>query len=409
MDNATFEQLLHEEEGNTLDFKQQQYLFVQAEKSQRAELLKDILGFANAAREKDAFILIGVKEVRGERSEVVGIEPSQQLQDHDLQQFVSSVTNTTIRFRYEAFRYENKDVGVICIERQPRPFWLTKDYGYLKANAVYVRRGSSIDIQKPATIDEAIRMATEDKALASQPVLTVEAGLSDSQEPRRSVVSWSAVLCEMPAAEDLPDYGRTQSRVRLPNGEFFPIPDYAALGIGSGCNPDFLRELADYMRFHHVARQVSVTITNVGPVAAENVRTELAVFKGGDIEVTELGSEPNVPKPRRSIYDTPGLRSFRAMRGTSRPGDVHVERVNEESKITIEFGDIQPGRTATSQPFYASALQTGVHVISGKVFAANLREPLDIALSFSVSVERKAVSVSDLEVFAEKLIAIKSP
>jgi predicted HTH transcriptional regulator len=40
---------------------------------EKSELLKDILGFANAWRRATAYILIGVKEVRGGRSNVVGI------------------------------------------------------------------------------------------------------------------------------------------------------------------------------------------------------------------------------------------------------------------------------------------------------------------------------------------------
>jgi len=43
MDGALFEVLLHEEEGNTLDFKRDQYRFVKASLEDKAELLKDLL------------------------------------------------------------------------------------------------------------------------------------------------------------------------------------------------------------------------------------------------------------------------------------------------------------------------------------------------------------------------------
>lgn len=49
--NALVESLLYEDEGATLDFKQTSYLFEGAERHQKAELLKDILAFANAFRE----------------------------------------------------------------------------------------------------------------------------------------------------------------------------------------------------------------------------------------------------------------------------------------------------------------------------------------------------------------------
>jgi len=64
MDAAFFECLLNEEEGTTLDFKSKQYLFAGATDEEKSELLKDILAFANAWRRSDAYILLGVEEVR---------------------------------------------------------------------------------------------------------------------------------------------------------------------------------------------------------------------------------------------------------------------------------------------------------------------------------------------------------
>ena len=62
MDAALFESLLHEEESETLDFKSEQYRFSKASEREKSELLKDILGFANAWRRTDAYVLIGVVE-----------------------------------------------------------------------------------------------------------------------------------------------------------------------------------------------------------------------------------------------------------------------------------------------------------------------------------------------------------
>jgi hypothetical protein len=48
MNHEQFEQLLYEEESSTLDFKKEQYRFAKAIEHEKSELLKDILGFANA-------------------------------------------------------------------------------------------------------------------------------------------------------------------------------------------------------------------------------------------------------------------------------------------------------------------------------------------------------------------------
>ena len=138
MDAALFESLLHEDESETLDFKKRRYVFSKATDHEKSELLKDILGFANAWRRTDAYILIGVEEVRGGRSRVIGI--ADHLQDHALQQFVHSRTNRRVSFGYRAFEFEGKQVGVTFIDQRERPVWLKADYGKLRQEQVYVYR-----------------------------------------------------------------------------------------------------------------------------------------------------------------------------------------------------------------------------------------------------------------------------
>lgn len=65
------DELIYEEESATLDFKSKQYLFDGANDYEKSELLKDILAFANAWRRTDAYILIGIEEVKGEKSNII--------------------------------------------------------------------------------------------------------------------------------------------------------------------------------------------------------------------------------------------------------------------------------------------------------------------------------------------------
>ena len=64
MNAKLFEGLLYQTESEVLDFKIDQYPFEAATDVQKSELLKDILSFANAWRRSDAYILIGVEEIR---------------------------------------------------------------------------------------------------------------------------------------------------------------------------------------------------------------------------------------------------------------------------------------------------------------------------------------------------------
>jgi hypothetical protein len=146
--------LLHEPESSSLDFKRDQYRFEGASDDEKSELLKDILAFANSWRRGEAYILVGIAEVRGGRSQVVGV--ARHLDDAKLQQFVNSKTQRPIRFNYYAAMVDGAEVGVISVPVQERPFFLRKDYGRLKRNVVYLRHGSATAEADP---DEIVRMA----------------------------------------------------------------------------------------------------------------------------------------------------------------------------------------------------------------------------------------------------------
>ena len=76
MDSALFHTLLYRTESERSTLSVSNIDFTEPHHADRAELLKDILAFANAWRDTDAYILIGVEEVRGTKANVVGDSPS---------------------------------------------------------------------------------------------------------------------------------------------------------------------------------------------------------------------------------------------------------------------------------------------------------------------------------------------
>lgn len=167
LDPALLDDLLYRAESETLDLKRDQYPFANASEGAKGELLKDILAFANAWRQETAFILIGVDEAKGAKGKVVGV--SHHLEDSDLQQFVNSKTQRPIEFSYEAAVLEGKDVGVIRIPVQARPFYVRRRYGVVEKNSVYLRRGSSTAVAMP---DEVARMGATNAPAADGLELT---------------------------------------------------------------------------------------------------------------------------------------------------------------------------------------------------------------------------------------------
>ena len=133
----------------------------------RVSYSSDILAFANAWRRTTAYILIGVDEVKGGRSKIVGV--GTHLDDAKLHQYVNSKTQQPIEFSYQPFRTENMEIGVIEIPIQERPIYLKRGFGIIKKNDVYKRDGSSTAI---ATPDEIVKMgAKQDSGGTPQLVL----------------------------------------------------------------------------------------------------------------------------------------------------------------------------------------------------------------------------------------------
>jgi hypothetical protein len=164
--------LLHRSESETLDYKSKQYLLAGASDEQKSELIKDIVSIANAFKESAGYIVIGVEEEHGRAKRVCGADAT--LGDSDVQQLVNSKTNRSVLFLVEVVSYKGVKVTVIKIDgAQSRPIFLSKNFGKLKSNVVYIRRGSSTAEATPDEIadmgrDESIASKEADKQLAKK-------------------------------------------------------------------------------------------------------------------------------------------------------------------------------------------------------------------------------------------------
>lgn len=383
VDAAFFEILLREEESNTLDFKRDQYRFVKASPDDRAELLKDLLGFANAMRRTDAYIVIGVEDVRGSRAKVVGI--SEHLDDHSLQQFVTHSTNRTLHFHYEAFTFEQKKVGIIRIDLdQARPLSLIRDLGNLKKGEIYLRRGSYTDPTKPATADEIALMGRASAIGLRRSVLAVQFADVESGTPVGTSIAWEATELRLPPSEKIPSYTETRS-------SFGSVLDRD--------NRDFYREVARYAAFQSLFRPVRVVIENPGSTSAEHVRVEIEVDEASGVSLREY--EPDEPSRSRVL----GLNSavFRNMRRPLRdPGDVEVFESSKNDRVVIECGNMQPGRRVPSEKFYVAVRDSGPTSISGLIFAATLEQPQSFSLTIDATISAADVSADAIVEFADK-------
>ncbi len=388
MNAKLVERLLYEEESITLDFKKEQYRFVKATESEKAELLKDILGFANAWRRSDAYILVGVEEVRGGRSNVIGI--TDHLDDHSLQQFINSLTNRPVQFSYEACPLDGKQVGVIRIDLQARPLYLKRDFGKLEREKVYVRRGSSTDPTKPASPEETAQMGVMVEAISPEAELAIEFAEIDRDHSLGTKIPWSAEFCGIPEMEEIPKL----SRPRQTNPFFIDLDAMQSIASNHVLNEQYFRELANYEFVRRLFCSVRLVVTNKGKVAASDVRVELTIPKGDGVGICDSSDIPEPPQKRRSRFDFPAMKNIHPI--IRHAGGVDIDANDDRLKLEIECGNLQPGRKVWSDIFYIGIAETGEFTLNGQSYARNLSEPKAFALTIHANITKSQMTVDEL-------------
>lgn len=377
VDKDLFEILLHQDESETLDFKEDQYPFEGADDNQKSEILKDILAFANSWRRDDAYILIGVREVRGGRSAVCGI--STQLLNRNLQQFVKSKVNRPLAFSYSEKEFEGHKIGVLAIPVQDRPFFLMKDYGRLKAKTVYVRRGDTTDDASP---DEVYKMGSVAHGSESQP--TLELSFADLRN-RSELGTEIALECkhyQLPGS--IPDYRR-------------PAPGPLGIDLNSdiGMNYDFLRDIAEFVYAYGKYQAVGFTVNNPSTIAAANVNLRFRIASSV-AEVRSKEDMPSEPSTNRMARFRPGSPFHKSPVTVSEHGDFY--------EIRIDIGTVQPGTNEWSaDEIFVGGKQPIELPLEVTISADNLRVPEIHALKIRTLVESLNLPLTEIKQIAKRV------
>jgi len=378
--DSLIDALLFEAEGAELDFKREQYPFEGEDDRTKSELLKDILAFANAWRRTDAYILIGIQEVAEGESTVVGI--AGHIDDAKLQQFVNSKTNRPVEFSYTPMTFRSKQIGVIHIPVQERPIFLTRDYGALRRNTVYLRRGSSTDEARP---DEIARMgqAVSD-GLKLKPLLVPMIAIGSDWSELVETTTFETVCLKHPDIDSLPDYSPPQS-----SGPY-GMPVYSLFGQ---TNSAFYRDRAEYQRFRLKLRPIRMAVRNDGTALASGVKFTIQV--ADPIHAIELALESDRPKaPRREWSPIDNIRPISMNQETP---DIELTRTNAGWTISAYFGKVQAKDTSvTSEQLFVGASTSGLVELPVSIFADELSTPVIAVLSIEYSVTEQVVTVEQL-------------
>lgn len=379
------EELLFEEESSTLDFKQEQYAYANAEDYQKSELLKDILAFANAWRRNDAYILIGVEEVKGGKSIVLGIDND--LDDADLQQFVNSKTQRPLIFEYKNTLIDGKRIGIIKIPINERPIYLNKDYGKLKKHSVYIRRGSSTSV---ATPDEVAKMGASSQSERNIPILKLAFANVDTKLCNGENFNTTSKVLKLPENTEIPDYQENKS-----------YHSFDVLESRRTINKNYYRELVNFYYSKTIRQPISFCISNISDFTATDIKIEMIVDNNQNS--IHFVMEDELPKEPHASYDylsnLPNMKFLpEHMAEMQNKPDITIKHIGSTWHMDILFQKVRPGQTVfTKDTLYFYSTKSEEVNFTYNIFADNLPSPIEGNLSISVQVQKWESSLEEIQ------------
>jgi hypothetical protein len=366
MNHDLIERLLNESESSVLDFKESQYPFEKASDEQKSELLKDILAFCNAWRRSDAYIMIGVREVKGGRSIVTGIDVH--IDEANIQQFVNTKTNKPLLFSCSVTEFEGKQLAIIKIPIQERPVYLTKDFGLLKKEMVYIRRGTSTAIASP---DEIYKMGLNSSEAQTRAVADFEFGDKNNQKGLGTHIRLNGFYNEV-EPEPQKDSGSVNSLFPVIRLSIYDEPKY--------------KDYAEYVFKAGFLSSIRFVIRNTGDVLLENARLKMDFPKDDNLILRDR--LPECPMSKMIPYLLPNISLGR---------EVFIYRRNDYSEVRFNIGNIQPKDIAWSDELYIGFKASAIINCSALLFADNLPNPISKQLEVKIDVERRFISAKDIQ------------
>lgn len=362
MNDDLLEKLIDEEESEWLDFKRDQYPFAKATEQLKSELLKDIIAFANSWRKRVAYILIGVEEVKGGRSQIVGI--SKHLLNRNLQQFVNNMTNRPVDFSYRQYEYEGKEIGIIEISVQQRPIFLKKNYGKVVKNNVYYRLKDTTAVADP---DEIARMRVSDISdIRKQPELDIQFAELKNRQLLGTELSLDSTHVVLKS-----------------------IPNFKDKGFK-------LETIVEYINEESYLNKIGFAIINTSKIPAEDVHLKVDINYNPALIIRDKFDMPDLPS--NNIYTLKG--NFRPI--NQEKAIVKVNRYRDIWEINSDLGNIQPGATVwTKEEFLIGAKKSLKVEMDVQVVANNLIEPIEMKFPVKIDVKYRPLQIEDINNFLE--------
>ncbi|NMZ58161.1 helix-turn-helix domain-containing protein [Pseudomonas nitroreducens] len=379
LSDENLEQLRYKGESVDLDFKQAQYPFSGATDHQKSELLKDILAMANSYRTEPGHILIGFKDQTPHPAEVVGLTDSDHIDDATLQQFVHSKVAPNLEFQYEERLFDGKHIAIITIPKQPRPFAPNKDYGKLKKNTVYVRRGSSTD---EASITEIAKMAVLDAGSSKTAQVKLQID-TDKNTPLPDHLTLRFLRFET-----LPDY-EENNWIDMGFGIKRQIPSITPV------NSDYYRDCADYCSTRSRMALIRLSLSNRSDFSLREVKLEVscAANQGQTIRMLRSDDLPDEPESKLNLIHGGIQAVVNRMRQR-----VIIDQRSRDPICHIDLETLRPGETGRAETDIAVLFSgPGDYLIKFRILANEISAPITQEHTITVTGTTEELSFNDLQ------------
>lgn len=366
-----YENLLYESESNSLDFKAEQYEFEKASDEKKSELLKDILAFSNAWLRTTAYILIGVRDNKSAKAEIIGLQKD--IDDAQLQQFINGKTNIPVDFNYKTIQLEGKKIGVIEITHTKRPVYIKKDYGRLKANIVYYRRGSSTAV---ATPEEIFNMGKDDTNKNQDiPLLEIDFCNYKSRDVIGESLNIHSSLINLEHRKNIPDFRSESPKPKSIFDTHIEIKMFHD-------NTEYYRELFDYYWIHKRINYINLSISNKSQFLATGIKVSITLRKEDGFGIFPTSKLPELPEKQHRTYPLPLTRKPINPASFLHQKKISIENNEDDWLIDLTIDKIYPNSThyIEDQIVIFSSINFD-KILNIKIFGDNIPFPIEQTLS----------------------------
>jgi len=319
---------------------------------------------------------------QGDKAVVEGI--TEHLDDAQIQEFIQYKVNKPIRFSYATVDVEGKKVGVISIPVQDRPFYLKKDFASLKANTVYLRRGSSTAVALPEEIAQ--MGANHNIEPKKSPILNVFMASGEHNEIKSDEKSFERENLIIPEKDDFPLYG-VSNHSNL--GGLYTHQSFLNFK-----NQDYYYEYAEYLQKTKQMLGVMFGVENSGNSVARDVKVLLDLH--GLPENSNVFHLRDIPKAPKKDIEFNGV-DFADIHNEIIQDDLKIIKTHFGYQVIIKFGKVQAHESIKCDEYVCLKVPKTCKIsIDVTIYSDDLDKPEKSMLEINVVSTKKFYSVNDI-------------